>query len=58
VRLLAGWLPVAHLLLHPPTRRLRPRPVAGGFGKALGPKELVREMREEIREMRKDYGAI
>ena len=29
----------------------------GRFGKALGPKELVGEMRDEIGEMRKDYGA-
>jgi predicted DNA-binding transcriptional regulator YafY len=29
----------------------------GRFGKALGPKELVGEMRAEIRAMRKDYGA-
>ncbi len=29
----------------------------GRFGKALGPKELVGEMRAEIQAMRKDYGA-
>ena len=29
----------------------------GRFGKALGPKELVGEMRDEISQMRKDYGA-
>jgi predicted DNA-binding transcriptional regulator YafY len=28
----------------------------GRFGKALGPKELVGEMREEVREMAKKYG--
>jgi hypothetical protein len=55
VRLLAGWLPVAHLLLHPPTRRLRPRPVAGGLGKALGPKELVEGIRGEIEGMKREY---
>jgi predicted DNA-binding transcriptional regulator YafY len=30
----------------------------GRFGKALGPKELVGEMRAEIQAMRKDYGAV
>lgn len=29
----------------------------GSFGKALGPKELVREMREEVDDMRKVYRA-
>jgi hypothetical protein len=29
----------------------------GRFGRALGPKELVAEMRKEIRAMRKEYGA-
>jgi hypothetical protein len=30
----------------------------GRFGKALGPKELVGEMRGEIRAMKKEYGAV
>jgi hypothetical protein len=30
----------------------------GRFGKALGPKDLVGEMRAEIQAMRKDYGAV
>jgi hypothetical protein len=30
----------------------------GRFGKALGPKELVEEMRAEVREMKKEYGAV
>jgi hypothetical protein len=32
-------------------------PTPGRCGKALGPTELAGEMREETREMRKDYGA-
>ena len=30
----------------------------GRFGTALGPKELVGAMRDEIRAMKKEYGAV
>ena len=33
-------------------------PVLGRFWKALGPRELVKEMRAEIRAMKREYGAV